>query len=173
MSTHFDNAYYFHDGRRVELVADPTFVALRRERTWLLTPERAQQVLDDADELVDGIVLTERAKLTEGELSYLTEKGAVLPVFASEGALVVALPEVTISGRTTLIDAIARTVTAPEPQAVVVRSRKRDELVLEPVSGLSVDAVALASRLSDTYRDTEVSPHFLRLMLPPMSEVLR
>ena len=98
MSELGESAHYFAGGKRIRLDPDPNHVGvdLRHPAARRLPKPLRASIETDGMALRKGIFLVSADVLTDAQRAQLDEAGALLPVFVSEGATLVVLPEVRV-----------------------------------------------------------------------------
>jgi hypothetical protein len=164
--------YYYAGGKKVELAAADDLVAVdERALAAAAVPEAVGNALrKSVQSLSGGVALLNRADLgahAAAAVLALEAAGATHPVYRSQGALVVVLPEVRVeetrgAQRKHLTDWLAS-----HAHETVVTSRSADRLVLEPKSGQGGDALTLANELTEQVGPELAQARFLRVVPGP------
>jgi hypothetical protein len=160
-------AYYYAGGQKVELAPADDLLAVDMPRI----PDRVlASFATVAGPFSSGVLVINRTDLgaNAGEVVQVLERaGALHPVFRSHGAVVVALPEVRVEeSRATKRQHLEKWLTSHAAEAVV-ESRHDDRIVLKPVSGRGVDALALANQLTEQVGPELAQVRFLRVIPYP------
>ena len=135
--------YYYAGKEKIELTpADDLFAVESKDVRSVV---EASQSFGSA--LTDGLRLVTKDELGDAvkELSSTRPK---YPVYRSNGAIVVALPEVRVEESRKAHRAKLDKWLAQHGDEVTMVSRDDDRMVLKPVSGLGVDALRIANELT-------------------------
>jgi hypothetical protein len=165
----FTKAYeYLAGGKTVTLQPDSDFVGLHLSQ---LEAGVRRKLEDGAQVVSPGLAIVEKKSLPGETLRALHKQGAVFPVFSSEGARVIALPEVRVelpSGKAAASGHASLTKWLREHTGEVeVVSQQPDRFVLAPVSGYGPDAVTLAHDIAGKFKSCSASPRFVRVVSRP------
>jgi hypothetical protein len=158
--------YYYASGHPVNLVLDETWLAIdtRQFKAARTSPRLQAALLKDAHPLRGDLILVKRQALTPKQLDALTRHGAAHPVFQSEGALLIALPEVRVEESSSQRRrALLRWIREHGDVAQVVEDNG-ERIVLRPTSGQGADAITLANQLSEQIGPELAQPRFLRVV---------
>jgi len=164
--------YYYAGGEKVALApADDLFAVDERALSSAAMPAAVESALrKSVQSLSGGVGLVNRADLglhANAAVQALEAAGATHPVYRSQGAVVVVLPEVRVEEsrgpkRKHLTDWLASHATE-----TVVTSRSEDRFVLQPKSGQGGDALTLANQLTEQVGPELAQARFLRVVPRP------
>jgi hypothetical protein len=165
-------AYYYAGGEKVELTRADDLVAVdERALANAGLPEAIGAAVHKVmRSLSAGVGLVDCAKLG-GDVAEvvraLQAAKVTFPVFRSHGAVIVALPEVRVEETRGPKQKRLADWLASHTDDAVVKSRREDQLVLEPASGYGGDALALANRLTEQVGPEMAQVRFLRVTPRP------
>jgi hypothetical protein len=158
--------YYYASGKPVRLIPDEEWIAVDARRSEAADATGSlKAVLRDASWPLRGdLVLVRRASLSGQQLDAFAKQGAIHPVFHTEGARLVALPEVRVEESShERRRALHHWLRQHARDAEIVEDRG-DRIVLRPTSGLGQDALALANHLAEQVGPEMAQPRFLRIV---------
>jgi hypothetical protein len=158
--------YYYASGKPIDLTLDETWLAIdtRQFKAARTSPRLQAALLKDAHPLRGDLILVKRQALTPKQLDALTRQAAVHPVFHSQGALLVALPEVRVEESSSQRRrALLRWIREHGDVAQVVEDNG-ERIVLRPTSGQGADAITLANQLYEQIGPELAQPRFLRVV---------
>jgi hypothetical protein len=153
-------SYYYAGGQKIELVPDPDCVAVDISRVRSRSAA-LHDVLAAGEPLLGNVRLVRRDALSPSKQAQLERQCALLPVFRHGYTLIVVLPEVRVElqrGQDSKLDSFVR---SGRIRATVERDPE-GRVVLRPVSGKGVDALAIANKLHETLAPPLAQAHFLR-----------
>jgi porphobilinogen deaminase len=105
-----------------------------------------------------------RQLLTPKQLDALTRVGAAHPVFQSQGAILIALPEVRVEESSSQRRrALLRWIREHAEVAEIV-DNTGEKIALRPTSGQGADAITLANQLVEQIGPELAQPRFLRVI---------
>ena len=165
-SQHPTGFYYYASGHPVELTLDGNWLAIdtRQFKAAGTSPRLQATLLKDARPLRGDLILVKRQLLTPRQLDALTRHGAAHPVFQSEGALLIALPEVRVEESSSQRRrALLRWIGEHGDVAQVVEDNG-ERIVLRPTSGQGADAITLANQLSEQIGPELAQARFVRVV---------
>ena len=172
LSTSQPNLHYKAGGTSVELTPHEGVIGID---TTKLSGKAGSALLSALQKQLQpigrGIALVSREKLSNDLARKLEGLDAVVPVFESDGATLVALPEVRVEGPTgakvgTSI-ARARRWLKGRSKRVKVVTDEPERLVVQVSSGRGEDAVALADEIAEKVSRVTATPRFIRLTRHP------
>jgi len=158
--------YYYASGHRVDLTLAETWLAIdtRQFKAARTSPRLQAALLKDAHPLRGELILVKRQALTPKQLDVLTRHGAAHPVFQSNGALLIALPEVRVEESSSQrLRALLRWIREHGDVAEIVEDGG-EKIVLRPTSGRGADAITLANQLNEQIGPELAQPRFLRVV---------
>jgi hypothetical protein len=164
-----DDSYYFADGKRIALRADPDHVAvdLQRAQAAALPTTRRAALRHAGQELRKGVILLSRDALDDDERDALERAGALLPAYRAEDATIVVLPEVRVELRDA--DQVAGlrerlAAAGADPESVTERGHM---ISFAPASGRAEDALRIANEIYEELSPAASQARFLRVVARP------
>jgi hypothetical protein len=165
-SQHPTGFYYYASGHPVELTLDGNWLAIdtRQFKAAGTSPRLQVTLLKDARPLRGDLILVKRQLLTPKQLDALTRHGAAHPVFQSNGAMLIALPEVRVEESSSQRRrALLRWIREHADIAEIVED-DGNKFVLRPTTGQGADAITLANQLVEQIGPELAQPRFLRVV---------
>ena len=109
-----------------------------------------------------GAILVERRRFREGEEAALDEAGALLPTYAADDTIMVALPEVRAEGAAlSQLQAFVDAERDIDPKSVKVRGER---VSFAPRSKRGADALKIANKLQQKVKGASATPRFVRVV---------
>jgi hypothetical protein len=158
--------YYYTAGQAVQLTPDDDWVAVDTRRGAPSDTTGSLQVAlrESSRPLRGDLLLVRRDALSDRQLDALARRGAVHPVFHSEGAMLVALPEVRVEEPSPeRRRALHRWLHLHANDTEIV-NETGGRIVLRPASGGGRDALDLANHLTEEVGPEMAQPRFLRVV---------
>jgi hypothetical protein len=163
------DSYYFADGKRVVLHADPNHLAVDLERAQGAELPKARRAALRAagQQLREGVLLLSREALDESERAALARAGALLPAYQAEDTTIVVLPEVRVELRDAgqVAHLRERLATAGVDPGSVTEHGGR--VSFAPASGRAEDALRIANELYEEFSPAASQARFLRVVKRP------
>jgi hypothetical protein len=157
---------YYAGGHKVEINRDEDYVAVVSDVAKKAGLEaQVESASKDSQRGGGGVLLVERSALDDKMLASLREVGALQPVYRSDQAVMVALPEVrvefdTAGQRQAVMDVLADPDALPHE---IVQSTD-EGLVVQPTSGKGEDALNLANDIQERGHPAAASVRFVQFV---------
>jgi hypothetical protein len=162
--------YYYADHERIELTPAEDLLAIE-ERSWAVAqvPAPIRQAVEKAARRITSEVrLLERSSLENPKVVGTLENAGVLqPVYRSQGAILVVLPEIRVEETRLARQQQLRAWLKSHAADMFVEDKNAGRLTLRPVSGDGGDALALANALAEEVGPEMVQARFVRITPRP------
>jgi len=160
--------YYYAGGRKVALERDDGLVAFAQASAASAGVDVSK--LDASQGLrrgAGGVLLAPRTALGDRQVASLRKANALLPVFRSDRAILVALPEARVEFDDAKERKAVKALLAKKGQAVSVTQDESEMLVVRPSSGNADEALALANEIYEQARPAAASVRFIQFVPKP------
>lgn len=163
-----DDSYYWSAGQRIALKAShEVLVDLDAAARLGLEDRHIQRLRAEGRRLTSSTVLLPERDLPTPTSDSKWISRAVHPVFRTEdGTLLAVLPEVRVEAKPRKLAGVTRLVTRTE-QTATIKEERSGRLVLEPISGNGLDALALANTVFERYHPDLAQARFIRVTKRP------
>ena len=161
--------YFYAAGKRVTLQLESSLWALDTEALSLaaIADSIRKQILSDARRLRGKYVLVH---VPSSLLAALRAAHAVQPVYRSDDAMMVALPEVRVEESRPETLRRLHDWLASRRQSIEVSEPEAGRLTLRPYSGDAVEALEIANALEEEIRPELAEARFIRSVASPDRE---
>ena len=158
--------YYYASGHPVELTLDETWLAIDTGQLKAagITPRQEAALLKDAHPLRGQLILVKRQAIPPKKLGVLSRRGVAQPVFNSNGALLIALPEVRVEESSSQRRRALLRWIREHGDVVEIVEDNGAKIVLRPTSGHGVEAIAVANQLNEQIGLELAQPRFVRVV---------
>ena len=157
-------SYYYAGGEKIQLTPADDLRAIKASEK----EEASQNPAPSVRPLSDGLQLISKDDLDD-VVEKTAEDALKYPVFRSQGAIIVALPEVRVEESRTSHQAKLQEWLTEHRDDVEVVSHSDDRVVLKPSSGSGRDALAIANALTEHVRPEMAQTRFIRVTPRPNS----
>jgi hypothetical protein len=158
--------YYYASGNPVHLALDEEWLALDSQR-YASVEERPRvraASLKSSRPLRGDLILVKRDAIPADHLDELINTGAAQPVFRSDGAMMIALPEIRVEEPSRNGQRAVRRWLRDHGDVMQVVEDAGEKIVLKPTSGRGIDAINLANDLIEKIGPELAQPRFLRVV---------
>ncbi len=161
-------SYYWAGDRKIPLDPSTDWIAVDFARMSAL-PKGVQQRIGKGGQprAFKGMIhLVSRRAVPDDVYAKLDRASAILPVYRHGDTLLVAFPEVRVEAQRTQRSKI-RSIVEQGPKKATITGQRGETVVLRPVSGRGVDAIALANTLYETVHPRMAQARFVRIVPRP------
>lgn len=156
--------YYFSGGRRIRLERDSQIVGVLLQHPAVASSGLRATLRREGRQLQQGVVIVPWSSIPPERRGPWEDAGALLPVYAQDGALIVVLPEVRIEGTdANQVPAIKEWLKAAQREAEVVEERGT-RMTLRPRSGRAAEALQIANEVEEHMHPALSQARFLRVV---------
>jgi hypothetical protein len=165
--------HYRAAGRRITLRPDPALVAVDLDRLDESQRDSLRSAAGEGlQEIAPSVAMFPRKGMDRSVIAAFLKAKAISPVFSSDGAKIIARPQVRIEPSSLVPEDSGELADfgrwLEENQHVMeLLEDKKGRFVIAPVSGYGPDAVTLADDISSRFKSLSASPRFVRVVPKP------
>ncbi len=161
-------SYYWAGDRKIPLDPSRDWIAVDFARLGARSKKLQERIGKGGQvRALKGMIhLVSRDAVPDEVYAKLDSESAILPVYRHGKTLLVACPEVRVEVDRTQRHRI-QSIVGQGPKGATITEQRGETVVLRPVSGRGVDAIALANRLYETVHPRMAQARFLRIVPRP------
>lgn len=162
-------AYYYASGERIPLVraGDLLAVDLREARRSAPGAKSLKAAITSAKPLIGGMGLVDLSGLDEAAVETVRQSGLAQPVYQTEGATIVVMPEVRVEESRGEKERDSIRTWLSEHQSTLDFEENDDRFTIRPRSGDGDDALRLANQIVEQLAPEMAQARFIRVVKRP------